>query len=283
VIDAPFAFAFGAGMVATVNPCGFAMLPAYLGYFLGAETAKGDTRASVQRSLTVGLSVSAGFLIVFGVVGVVLYEVSSSIQRWLPWATTVIGVGLFVLGLAMLRGYEPTLSLPKLQKGGRDRTSASMFVFGLSYAVASISCALPVFTSAVIGTFRRENLLASVSVFGAYALGMTLVLLVVTVSMGLAKQSIVRWLRSAMPFVNRASGLLLVLAGAYLARYGWLEVQNLNGSSTHSSKVTEVVSGWSSDISTWMRTFGETRLGLLLALALAGVLTITFGFRSRKD
>jgi cytochrome c biogenesis protein CcdA len=282
VIDAPLALAFGAGMLATINPCGFAMLPAYLGYFLGAETAKGDTRASVQRSLQVGISVSAGFLIVFGLLGVAFYELSSWVHTWLPWATTVIGVGLFVLGLAMLRGYEPVLSLPKLQKGGRDRTSGSMFVFGLSYAVASMSCALPVFTSTVVGTFRRENLISSISVFGAYSLGMILVLLVLTVSMGLARHSIVRWLRRALPFVNRASGLLLVVAGAYLARYGWLEVQNLHGDATHSSRATEVVSGWSADISSWAQSFGFTRLGLLLALALVGVLTVTFGLRSGK-
>ena len=52
---------------------------------------------------------------------------------------------------------------------------------------------------AVAGTFRRENLLSSLAVFVAYALGMTLVLLALTVSMGMARQSMVRWLRRALP------------------------------------------------------------------------------------
>ena len=39
MIDAPFALAFAAGTVAAFNPCGFALLPAYLGWFLGAEDA----------------------------------------------------------------------------------------------------------------------------------------------------------------------------------------------------------------------------------------------------
>ena len=69
VIDAPLALAFASGMVATVNPCGFAMLPAYLGYFLGLEGQDRDVQASVSRSLGVGLSVSAGFLVVFGLAG----------------------------------------------------------------------------------------------------------------------------------------------------------------------------------------------------------------------
>lgn len=33
----PLGYAFGAGMVSTVNPCGFAMLPAYPGSFLGSR------------------------------------------------------------------------------------------------------------------------------------------------------------------------------------------------------------------------------------------------------
>ena len=31
----PFGYSFGAGMVSTVNPCGFSMLPAYLSLYLG--------------------------------------------------------------------------------------------------------------------------------------------------------------------------------------------------------------------------------------------------------
>ena len=97
MIDAPLAFAFGTGMVATVNPCGFAMLPAYLSFFLGSEGGGSrDVRATVQRSVGVGLSVSLGFLAVFGAVGLAIYHLSASVDRWTPWATLVIGA-VFVL------------------------------------------------------------------------------------------------------------------------------------------------------------------------------------------
>src|SRR3546814_6399002 len=138
MIDAPLAIAFASGMLATVNPCGFAMLPAYLGFFLGQEGGDRDVRASVSRSLGVGLSVSAGFLLVFSIVGLAIYHLSASFDRWTPWATMIIGVGLVVLGIAMVRGYEPVVRLPKLERGGKDRSGQSMFVFGVSYAVASI-------------------------------------------------------------------------------------------------------------------------------------------------
>ena len=143
MIDAPLAYAFGAGMLATVNPCGFAMLPAYLSYFLGVDGHDRDVQASIGRSLGVGLSVSGGFLVVFSALGLAIYHLSASVYRWAPWATMVVGGLLIVLGIAMLRGFEPVVSLPKLQRGGRTRSGQSMFVFGVSYALASISCSLP--------------------------------------------------------------------------------------------------------------------------------------------
>lgn len=282
MIEAPLALAFASGMVATVNPCGFAMLPAYLGFFLGQDGVDGDVRTTVSRSLAVGLAVSAGFLLVFSVVGLAIYHLSASVNEWTPWATIVIGTALVGLGIAMVLGFEPVINLPKLQRGGRSRDGHSMFVFGVSYAIASISCALPLFTAAVVGTFRRENLASSLAVFVAYALGMTLVLLALTVSLGLARKGLLVRLRQVMPYVSRASGVLLVFAGAYLAHYGWYERRAQAGEIGEGSPVVDTVTGWSTSISTWVTDVGATRLGFLLALGLAAVLTATFGLRTRR-
>ena len=282
MIDAPLALAFASGMVATVNPCGFAMLPAYLGYFLGLEGQGRDVQASVSRSLAVGLSVSGGFLVVFGLAGLAIYHLQASIYEWVPWATIVIGLTLAVLGFAMLRGFEPVVWLPKMQRGGRTTGGGSMFVFGISYAVASISCALPLFTGAVVGTFRRENLVSSAAVFVAYALGMTLVLLVLTVSLGMARQGMVRRLRQALPYINRVSGVIIIIAGLYLAHYGWYERRVRAGDGGDGSSAVDTVTGWSADISHWVNEVGSVRLGLLLALALAAILTATFGLKARN-
>jgi cytochrome c biogenesis protein CcdA len=281
-MDAPLGLAFSAGMLVTVNPCGFAMLPAYLGYFLGIEGGDGDLRASVTRALEVGLSVSAGFLLAFGVAGVALHQLSASVYEWAPWLTIVVGAVLVVLGLAMLRGYEPTVALPKLDRGGRGQDGRSMFVFGVSYAVASLSCALPAFLAVVVGTFRRENVVSSLAVFVAYSLGMTLVLVALTVSLAMTRQGLLRRLRQAMPFVNRASGLLIVVVGGYLIHYGWYERRVRAGDVGEGSAIVDRVTGWSSDVATWVGDIGSNRLGLLLALGLATVLTATFGVRTRR-
>src|SRR3546814_19656903 len=92
MIDAPLAIAFASGMLATVNPCGFAMLPAYLGFFLGQEGGDRDVRASVSRSLGVGLSVSAGLLLVFSIGGLAIYHMYASFYRGTPWAHMIIAL-----------------------------------------------------------------------------------------------------------------------------------------------------------------------------------------------
>jgi hypothetical protein len=173
------------------------------------------------------------------------------------------------------------VSLPRLQRGGRDQGARSMLLFGISYAVTSISCALPLFSMTVVGTFRRENVLSSGAVFVAYSLGMTLVLVALTVSLGMARRGLVRRLRQALPYVNRASGALLVVAGLYLAHYGWYERGVLDDGSGDSAAV-DAVTGWSADIGSWVNDVGATRLGLLLSLGLAAVLTATFGLRARR-
>lgn len=149
MIDAPLAYAFTLGMVALVNPCGFALLPAYLGFFLGADDEAPARRIdALNRAQVVGLALTLGFLTVFGVLGLVLAGVYSSIQAWLPWVTVVIGLGLAGMGVAMVGGFQPTIRLPKLERGTGSRQVASMYVFGVSYAVASLSCTIGLFLGA---------------------------------------------------------------------------------------------------------------------------------------
>ena len=236
--DKAWAYYLTLGMVATVNPCGFAMLPAYLSYFLGLEDdqAAEVPRASVAQAVRVACAVAAGFL-----------------------------------GLAMLFGFELNARLPRLDRGGRERTVRSMFVFGVSYAIASIGCTLPLFLGAVAGTVTSDSVVEGVMVFAVYGLGMTLVLLALTVGMALARTSIVRFLRRVQPYVGRVAGGLVALAGAYVAYYGWLEVRLGRTGQVPDSNVTDVVSGWSSDVTRWIDDVGSVRIGVVVAVLLAGI------------
>jgi cytochrome c-type biogenesis protein len=276
VIDGAFAVAFTAGMLATVNPCGFAMLPAYLGFFLGVEGSD-DAQAGLSRALAVGLAVSVGFAATFAAIGLVVSHITSSVYEWAPFVSVVIGVVLALLGLYLLTGRELKVALPRLDAGGRTTGITSMIGYGVSYAVVSLGCTLPLFLVQVAGTFRRESWVSGVAVFVAYGLGFTVMLVALTVAVALARRSLVAGLRRLLPFVQRISGGLLLLAGAYVAWYGWYEKNRIGDEDPFVDRVT----GWSADVSAWVQERGGTTVGLALAVVIAGAALYVAG-RTRR-
>lgn len=266
-MGARLALAFSAGMVATVNPCGFALLPAYLSYFLGLEQP-GDAvgpaarRSPVLRALVVSAAVTAGFLVVFGIMGVAWSSVSSAIGQRLPWFTLVIGIGLVVLGIAVLRGFEPTVRLPHVDMDRSGRELVTMFLYGISYAVASLSCTIPVFISLVSVTLDG-SFAQSLGAFVAYGLGMGMTLGILTMAVALARTGVVTAFRRILPHMQTISGVLLVLAGLFVGYYAWVEIRELG------SGASSPVVDWTRDVQSWLQNWVEDVGGGRLAAAAA--------------
>jgi len=263
VIDVPVTFAFTAGLVATVNPCGFPMLPAYLSYFIGLDDPDSTVATRVPRALGAAGSVAVGFMAVFVGLGIPINAGMTWIPRAVPWVTIAIGVALIGLGAAMLAGFRLNPALPHLDKGGQRRDFPSMALFGVSYAIASLSCTIPSFLVVVAGTSRRANLLSGILAFVAYAVGMALVLMVISVAMALARDSLVHHLRRALPYVDRVAGALLVIVGGYLVYY-WVFNLARDPSDTVGTSPIARVGTLTSDAARWLNE-GGLELGVVLA------------------
>lgn len=266
MIEGDFAVAFAAGMVAVANPCGFAMLPAYLSMFLGIDGREGDARASLSRALAVGLAVSAGFAVTFAVITAVVRNVTDDVFEWSPWVSVAIGLALAALGIYLLTGHELRVRMPRLDRGGRSGSFAQMSLYGVSYAIVSLGCTLPTFSAYVTVTIREESWLSGTAIFLAYTAGFTLLLTSLTIGMALARHGVLRAVRRALPHIQRISGALLVVAGAYVAYYGWYELHRLGDDDAAVDRVT----GWSNEVAAWVSDTGAIRLGLLLSLVVAG-------------
>ncbi len=209
--------AFAAGTVATVNPCGFALLPAYLGRRLAAEGGERARGRAVAGALLVGAATTGGFVVVFALVGTGIALGARFLTAALPWAGLAIGLALAAAGLAVLAGKHIGIRLPL--PGGHARPGLrGDLVFGIGYGTASLSCALPVFLVAT-GTALTGGLAVSVLAFCAYAAGMGAVLTALALAAALAREGLARTLRRTLPYVERASGALLVLAGGYVVYY----------------------------------------------------------------
>jgi hypothetical protein len=136
---------------------------------------------------------------------------------------------------------------------------------------------MPLFLPGLAATFRDANLLSGVAWFLAYAAGMGLVLTALTVALALARHSLVRSLRRLLPYVHRVAGALLVVAGAYVAYFGWVEIRL--GQGGRGNSVAERVWGWSGEVQGWVQDVGPTRLALVLAAVVAVAIVYVTGRR----
>ncbi len=213
-----FAFAFMAGAIATANPCGFALLPAYFARRLRTDGG-GDKLETVARAFSVGAVTTFGFLVMFGAIGGTVSLGAYWLTGMLPWAGLVIGLVLAALGLVVLTGRHIGLSLPTRAPTLVRSGLASDFLFGVGYGTASLSCTLPIFLAAT-GTAITGGLLGSTFSFVAYALGMGTILTTLAVAAALTRGGLAAVIGRALPYIERASGALLFLAGVYVA-YFW--------------------------------------------------------------
>ncbi len=256
---------FGAGMAAAVNPCGFALLPAYLSYYLGMTDDAPDRtrRPPAIGAVVVGASMTAGFLIVFALVGIVWSSISSTVAEHLPWVTVAMGLALIVMGGFMVSGRQPTVRLPKMRGGAGDGTVGSMVVFGMAYAVASLSCTIPLFVGAM-GLSFDASFLDGVVGFMVYGLGMGAVVTLLTVAVALAKTGFVASLRRLLPHMTRIAGVLVIVAGVIVAFYGWSETR----------ATMPGFARWlldrQSDVSSLITRVGAVRLGLIILVLISG-------------
>ena len=225
----PIGYAFGAGMMASVNPCGFPMLPLYLSLYLGAQE-EGFMRKSTPHRLLhamgVALVVSSGFVVLFGLVGLLVMMGARILTEVIPFIAVGIGFFLLMLGIWMLAGrhVSPAFFMRLSQRIGNPKQGGlrGFFLYGLAYAICSLSCTLPIFLIVVGSAATAGSFTVGLAQFISYAGGMGAVIFVLTASMALFKEGVlVAGLRRLFPYMSYASGVLVLLAGMYLIYY-WL-------------------------------------------------------------
>lgn len=261
--------AFSAGLVAAVNPCGFALLPAYLSLLVVGDDSPTRRRALV-RALSTSAVMTLGFVAVFLVFGLVISPVASSAQRHLPWVTLVLGVALVGAGAWLLAGRRIPGVAVAVRGTQVRRGFGPVLLYGAAYAAASLTCTVAPFLAVVVASFRSGSTGAGLLLFGAYAVGMGTLVAAAAVAVALARASLVTRLRRSGRLAGRVAGALLVLVGAYVAWYGWWEIRVLDG-----GPVDDPVVGFAlrlqSAVSGLVDRGGAVWLGVLLVLLVAAV------------
>jgi cytochrome c-type biogenesis protein len=215
-------WAFAAGSAAALNPCGFAVLPAYLAYQLGQDA--GAARAlGAAHGLARGVVMTAGVLTLFALAGSSVGLARAVLLPVLPWLAVLVGAALVALGILLLLHRSISVALPLAGSLPRavpsERTWRATYLFGVGYGAASLGCTLPIFLAIAAQSLAARSPAEAVSVFLAYGAGMGWLLTLVAVAAALGNTVIVRFLRPLLRWVRTAGAVGMVAAGAYLVYY----------------------------------------------------------------
>lgn len=280
---AVLALALVAGAVAAFNPCGFALLPAYLSLLVAAPAEHGDGTTqltAIGRAGRFTAGMTTGFVGVFGAFGLVVAPFALALERYLPVVTVLVGAVLVAVGVWLLTGRS--LTVPLLTRRGRAPGTSwtSQVGYGATFALASLSCTAAPFLAVTAGALRSGGPLAVVVTYVAYAAGMGAVVGVLALASATASAGLAARLRRTAPLLAQVSGVLLVVAGAYVAWYGWFELRVLAGTST-GDPVVELAMGVQSAVARTVTGIGAPVLAVG-ALSVAAVVTAAAALRRRR-
>ena len=263
------ALALTAGMLAPVNPCGFALLPAWITHTLGDQR---DAAPSMRlaRAARAGLALTLGFVGTLGAAGLAVSAGARALITAAPWLGLATGVVLLLLGVVMLTGRSlgPHLRLPTtdLRPTGRPATTRQLVLFGVGYAAASLSCTFGVLLAVIAQAQATASYGGLLAVFGAYAAGSAAVLLLVSISTAAAGSALTRRLSVLARHGTRITAAVLTLTGAYLAWYWYPATSGHTGSPNALAAV-------SATTSTWLQAHATVVLALSGAAVLAVIAT----------
>lgn len=269
-IEGSFTYSLLLGVLAAVNPCGFVLLPAYLVSYLSvADDADATTR--VRRSLSVGSSVSAGFLVVFLLVGTISRLFTNWIELNAKYAALVVGLVLIVVGVRMLSGWRPRLWIPVFNGDTRRSRIGGMFMFGMVYAVASIGCTIGLLTTAILGSFSRHGVLSGVFSVVMYGAGMAVFVMALTTSLAFANTALVRAGRGVMSVVSHVSSGLILITGVYLTWYWYVAITER----TDQGGVLQTFGNWQTTIVNNLSDIGAVPITVTSGLVIVAAALIT--------
>ena len=228
----PLGLAFGAGVLSTLNPCGFALLPAYISYTVERQVSAADRKLPgwqhLLRGGLLGLPLAAGFLLVFLIAGGVLALGGRLLVHLFPWLAILVGTGLVLLGgwtlftgrALEIPGLGTAAKLSRATSETRAKASPralrAAWIFGLGYGLSSLGCTLPVFLLVVGTAITTSGVGSAVLVLFTYAVGIALVLLAVAVAATQLGDLLRSTVFPLLRWVQPVAALFLIATGLYI-------------------------------------------------------------------
>lgn len=198
-------FAVYAGVLTFFSPCAYALLPGYVGFYVGRAEGESTLGGSLARGLVAGV----GVLVVLGTFLGATYLVGNRVVDVLTVIEPGVGLALVVLGLLVVFDRAPSVSIRLPER----RTGLLGFgIFGAGYAAASAGCVAPIVLAVVSVTLTGPTTDA-LFVLGSYVATVSTLMVSVTVAAGTGLSAGRDWVMENRGRLEQVAGVVLILAG----------------------------------------------------------------------
>jgi cytochrome c-type biogenesis protein len=214
---------FAAGVFATFNPCGFAMLPAYMTMLISSQRESESLPKLFGKAVQFAALMALGIITIFALFAVVIFPISTSIQAYLPIATITIGLLLIAVGVATLSGKSPYLKKLWSPNTAPSTRLKSLYLYGVTFALGSVSCTIGPLLAATSKALEL-SFLESLRIYLVYASGISVTIAILAL-IALFSQKTLGKIRNSMKVIEIISSAFLILVGLYLIIFGLYETE----------------------------------------------------------
>lgn len=207
--------AFTAGVLSFLSPCVLPLVPSYLGFITGMSIEEMSSKRRLAMIHSV-LFVS-GFSLVFIVIGLSATALGRALNFNSVWLARGGGVLIILFGIYLLG----IVRIPSLERDKRVHVKdkplgyLGSFLVGMAFAAGWTPCIGPVLGGILTLASTQQDLSRGAVLLAVYSAGLAVPFLVTA----WAVESFFEWFQSFkryLPFVQKASGVLLIAVGLLL-------------------------------------------------------------------
>lgn len=213
-------FSFIAGVVTFFAPCGLALLPAYLSYFLGL--GENPKNPGLKKAMVTGAVVTLGIIALYSLLGFIISSIGVVVSPYITLLQYIFAVLIIILGIALLKNFSLNMTMFNKMFGQKIRQSSGFgraFLFGIGYGIASVSCTFPVVMALIFVPLITGNFLVGVGVFLSYSIALGIMMIIMSGIIAYSKEDVLQRMLKSSVKIKKLSGIVMMFAGIILLIY----------------------------------------------------------------